>query len=308
VIVALADNCPLLGSVNTAYLNAFLTTVLQGRNCLATPPPERLFQLVDGSIEKIYGDILRQSYKRIVNTSYQRWVSHDECGDCDADAVSVFYAMATTVIVENVSSDGAWLALIAGQLRPRLKRELSGQSPFVILQQGGGIGELPKMVERIASMYGKKRPKGAPLKVVVIADGDSAAPGEESPAARQVVEAAKANAADVHILAKRSIENYVPDRALLGYADARGIRQTAQLIVGLTSIERDHYPMKRGLEERDLQPQGIFHSSLDLGVGMGDFVVDLIRNFGHMVDSGGLKVRDGKGELEELLDIIEGNV
>src|SRR5215470_17683344 len=180
VIVELAENCPLLDRGNVMHLNHFLTSVVvHGRNYLARPEPKRLIELAHQSVGDVYGEFLRQSYKKILNSG-QRWVWHDGCGGCDPAAVSKFYNMVTVVIVENISTDGAWLTLVASRLRPRLRAAMAGQSPFMDFQQAGGNGEIPKLVQRIAPRYSRLRPGGAPLKVVVVTDSDADRPGQIS--------------------------------------------------------------------------------------------------------------------------------
>jgi hypothetical protein len=276
---------------------------------LARPEPKRLIELAHQSVGDVYGEFLRQSYKTMLN-SKQRWVWHDGCDGCDPAAVSKFYNMVTVVIVENVSTDGAWLTLVASRLRPRLGEAMARQPPFVELRQAGGNGEIPKRVHGIAPTYSGLRPGGAPLKVVVVTDSDADRPGQISADAQKVLDSALRYGATVHVLAKRSIENYIPDESLLRYAETRRRRaQAARFISSLRPPARDHYPVKKGLGRQHIDaPHALYPADAPVGLGMGDFVADLLGNLEDVISASGLRARDGARELEELLDKIEENL
>jgi hypothetical protein len=145
---------------------------------------------------------------------------------------------------------------------------------------------------------------------LALTDSDAKAPGIPSKQAKNVEDTAKEVDATAHILHKRTIENYVPDESLLGYGKIRADRMSIVLqVVALSSPARDHYPLKTGLSESDIAVlPNAYPPEMPNGLGLGDFMPDLIENFFHSITEQGLRGRDGSSELDELLDKLERNL
>jgi hypothetical protein len=310
VIVSLSENCPLLRESDAVHLAHLLSTVVTGQNLLAAPSPERLDMIAPPAVWAIYREHVVQSYKNAVN-SPQYWSKHSDCGACKPESVSRFYALPTLIIVENLTTDGRWLLLVCTLLRPRLRRALAGATRYVHIEQAGGNGEIPKVVRHRAAHYASLRPAGEiPLKVVVFTDSDAKAPDAISSGAREVNSAATEVGAAVHVTVKRTIENYVPDEALRSYVATRRDRSAAaHWISSLHPPARDHYPIKDGLDRQELDAAGdLYPDGTPCRLGMGDFIADLLEHFAHEVTGHGLRHRDGVAELEQLLNLVEGNL
>ena len=307
MIVALSDECPLFHPPNEIYLHRFLLTIAARWHAIVSPSPERLQTILPQHVWSVYGGLLSRAYPIAVNSS-QSWVSHQDCGTCDAKKISMYYSLPVLVVVENAQTDGAWLRAIADRLRPSVSRRFNGNDPMISVIQAGGIGEIPKEVRRLATRYVRLRPReDLPLRVIALADSDAKEPGGLSGSAREVEKVASEVGATAHILHKRTIENYIPDDSLLAYAELRRERRAAaDQIVALSGAARDHYPIKSGLEESDLS--SIYPPGITPGLGLGDFVHDLLSNLYHSITANGLRVRDGAGELDVLLDKLERNL
>nr|BFE65903.1 hypothetical protein GCM10020063_104290 [Dactylosporangium thailandense] len=181
---------------------------------------------------------------------------------------------------------------------------------MIVIAQAGGIDEIPKELLRLAKPYLDARPdESLPLRVLAIADSDAKTPGHLSGSAREVVKTARELGATSLILQKRSIENYVPDDSLYVFAMKRRDRMpVVRQILSLSKIARDHYPMKTGLSSAEHIAAKIYPPEFPLQIGMGDFIFDLLDNFGYQVTATGLMNRDGEGELVALLAEMEKNL
>lgn len=311
MILALSEDCPIFCAESRPHLlDLFYTLVHRRRHLLAAPTPARLQELISEDVWSLYGTFLTHAAKQVVN-SPQKWVAISDCSACDAQKLAQFCALPTAVVLENTQTDGGWLAMMVRKLRPRLSGALAPQSLTLDIRTGGGVGEIPKEVARIGAVYQSIRPnEKMPLRVVALADSDSRLPGEISVGAHEVKKAAESVGAAAHILRKRTIENYIPDEALYRYAAVRRDRSAAvELVASLQSPARDHYPLKTGLTPEELVATGtMYPSGIDLGVALGDFIMDFMTSFGHDVDKNELRKRDGASELDELLDLLEENL
>lgn len=312
MILELSDTCPILVSRQAeVHLHKLLYAItIYEWHMIAVPAPSRLKEILPPHIWTVYGEYMTQAFKRSANAPGVLAV-HSDCGACDPVKMADYYSLPVVLIVENAQTDGAWFELVADKLRPRLARRMKGEHPSLTVSNAGGIGEIPKHLRRVSSTYQRARPdKGLPLRVVVMADSDARLPGQESDQARIVRHAAASEGADVHILRKRTIENYVPDQGLWDYAARRAdARAAVRHITRLVGPARDHYPIKEGLTARELsQTDNQYLASPQLGIKLGDFISDYIANFGYRIDAHELKGRDGSHELDDLLDTVERNL
>ncbi|WP_330270423.1 hypothetical protein OG205_24515 [Lentzea sp. NBC_00516] len=307
MIIALSESCPLFAPANEVHLHRFLLTIAWRWHAIADPSPNDLKKLLPPHVWSLYGSLLAREYGNLVNSS-QSWVRHSNCGNCDPEKLATFYSLPTLVVVENAQTDGGWLKAVADRLRPAVARRFSGKNAMISVSQAGGIGEIPKEVRRLAERYIAARPhESVPLRVVALADSDAQEPGKVSDSAKEVEKAADAIGATSHILQKRTIENYVPDDALLKYSDQRRERRGAvEQIVSLTGPARDHYPLKTGIDKAHMST--IYPSDLKLELGVGDFIQDFLANFYHTMSASELRGRDGIGELDDLMEKLERNL
>lgn len=279
--IALSETCPIFSESSAVALHKLLETVVTSRHILISPTPSRLKDVMPGPSWSIYGEYLKQSYKRAVNTT-RSWSSHDDCEACSPANIANFYSLPLLLIVENNASDGDWVRLVIERFRPALRGSLDGASPALDIRQAGGITEIPKELRRFATPRAAIKPRGrVPLRIVALCDSDARAPGQRSPAARAVAATAEEIGATYHVLSKRSIENYIPDDALMAYAATRAhAKEAVGYIVGLSPTQRDYYPMKDGLQSSDLDTGSIYSRDSALGLKLGDFIVDFLTTFG----------------------------
>lgn len=307
MFLALSESCPIFDQSAELHLHKFLSAAIDKRHVIVSPSPERLGQILPAYVWRLYGEYLRHGYKRSINSA--KWSGHDNCSGCDPARVAAFYSLPLVLVVENCSSDGMWVELLINKLRPDLRWSIQGPQPALDIQQAGGIGEIPKELYRIVDRRAPAAIPGACRRLVALADSDSCGPGGMSASAKAVASAAGKLGVPFHILLKRSIENYIPDEALWAYADKRADKRYAvSYILTLTGPARDYYPMKAGLNGATLATSELFPADSPVGVGLGDFIVDFLDSFSHVVEAGHLRRRDGNGELDSFLCLIEENL
>lgn len=220
------------------------------------------------------------------------------------------------VLVENRFSDGAFLdAVLAAFSAPEtLRIKASGG---LVYDSGGGVGELPKLVEDYAAKLGRR------LRAVVVRDSDARFPGDFSKEAGDTQARCAAHGVPCHILAKRAIESYVPDEVMQDWSsspDRTSVRGKVEALLRLTPTQRDHFPMKKGLREPGPDtPQE--EQALWSGVPQPDFELlrqgfqkDFVLILFDNVDARRLRTsatdealrrRDGGAELDAIVEMIE---
>jgi hypothetical protein len=182
LIIQLSESCPILVSDQAVpQLHRLLYSItIHQWHTIAIPSPDRLKKIVPAHVWEVYGTFLVQAFKRSVNSS-ETVAFHSDCGSCDPVKIADYYSLPLVLIVENITTDGALVGLVANKLRPRLARKMTGKHPALAFHQAGGIGEVPKSIRRLALIYDRARPdKDLPLRVVVLTDSDAKTPGQES--------------------------------------------------------------------------------------------------------------------------------
>jgi len=229
------------------------------------------------------------------------------CDACDPKRLVDYLELDVKLLVENATTDGAFFRMAIQHFRPPLTRLL--KHPRVVeIMQAGGIGELKKLARMTMEHRAPLILEGAPARVVAICDSDAAAPDAPCAAARALAADAAARGYGAHVLEKRSIENYIPDTALMEYADVRAhSRAAVDYILTLGRIARDHYPMKDGLDERDVAT-GLYPDEAPLGLGVGDFAEDLLTHFSHCIETSDWRARDYGDELGDVMRLLEEHI
>jgi hypothetical protein len=311
VDLALSDTCPIFKTGNERYLHRLLDRILQGWHILASPDPVRLQQLLSVETWRIYGIFLTSSYKG-ATTSFRTLAHPADCASCDVDSLSLFLNLPTVLLVENAKSDGDFIKAVANRLKPRLNGSLRGAYQSVQIYQGGGIGELPREITRISERYILHRPNGLPPRFLVVADSDAKQPGQPSGDASLVAKAARTTSIDCHILEKRSIENYIPDEALAGFARKRPhLRDAVTAITSLSGAARDHYPVKGGLPgdiSKSTEIESLYPTGFPRELGLSNFVTDFLNVSRDNLTKNNLVERDSGGDLKRLLGMLERNI
>ena len=116
-------------------------------------------------------------------------------------------------------------------------------------------------------------------------------------------------------LSKRAIENYIPDEVLQGWTDEPSGRAARPLVAALCRLkpaQRDHLPMKKrfpnrfDLSEEEALYEGIAPEDLALmkARSLRDDIIELLSTHRRYLSADALRRRDGRGELDQLVEII----
>lgn len=150
------------------------------------------------------------------------------------DAVA-YLASPAVVIVENEESDGAFLNAVLSAYG-RADIWFAMEYRWIELDHAGGYGEIEKRIERY-----NLRNLG-PSRVLVLADSDRLFPGHQSQTFTKIHEVCTRLSIPYVMLAKRTIENYLP----VGALQRSSHRSCYQAFLKLNATQRDHYNMKKG--------------------------------------------------------------
>jgi len=156
------------------------------------------------------------------------------------------------ILVENDRSDKLFLEEVARKLASDVLRErwfspgVAVDPPAVVVSGPGGHGELRPAVDRRLE---EARDRDRPVRVFVVADSDAERPGEPKDHASAIEDHCTCVGIPVHILRKRTAENYIPDRAWQRWADEpehTNVRPKVDAMLRLTPPQRDHVNLASG--------------------------------------------------------------
>jgi hypothetical protein len=244
----------------------------------------------------------------------------------DHEALAVAERLAYSalhVLVEDRESDGELLETLVEELgdpdfRAKWKRASTVTPPGVEIENAGGGGQIPDRVTRHCE---DALAAGRPLRLFVIRDRDARWPDDtrnerDLATLRKICENCGAY---LHVLRKRSAENYIPDAV---FAACRELPQNErkrpifEAFLRRSRIQRDYFPVKSGLtpsELKDGMVHGLYDESerADLELLCNRLFpkrprpLKLLRKEQRPAfTADGLRERDGDGELDELVDAL----
>jgi hypothetical protein len=170
------------------------------------------------------------------------------------------------VLVENEITDGGFLLRLLAVVDEPLVSRFTEPRPPLRFEHAGGKAEACKLVAHRAH---QATHAGVPLRLLVLADSDSRWPGHSDHDTHTLTNACEAAGAMLHVLQKRSIENYLSDRVLRDYAAAcPDVVASVEFLTSLPPVARDHYPIKHGPKMADGQPLFLSHQEAALYEGL----------------------------------------
>lgn len=209
------------------------------------------------------------------------------------------------VLVENRQNDGAFLQTVAPRpWREKLRQAI--QRRWIELEHGGGAD----MQARLATLTREEA-----LRLWAMFDSDAREPGKPSELSERLCGTCHQQKVPYHRLQRRSIENYLPVKALesWAYTGGRNRRSSRRRIVAAFSHmqpeQRHHYNMKGGFE-RDRRSPGskippMYDEHLenpDLQHGFGNDIADLFQERTFPLREEWL-AKDG--QQQEMLDMVQ---
>lgn len=230
-----------------------------------------------------------------------------------------------TILVEDRESDGTLLEIMVEELGTERMRNLWMRgfttTPRAIdIDTAGGIGSMP---QRIRRAVGDAEAESRPVRLLVLCDSDARWPGDTTQTSHTDVSNLRQECTNLsiplHILNKRTAENYIPDAVIEAVRDDD--RNTAKIdnfnaLLRRSKVQRDHFPLKDGLSG-DERTKAIEAGLYQLAEGRDLDLLEtrlfpkrprpllLLRDEHRSEFTGqGLQSRDGNNEIDTLLKII----
>lgn len=230
-----------------------------------------------------------------------------------------------TILVEDREADGVFLELLveeigSPELRSLWTRGKDVTPPAIEFENPAGLGAMPQRVERAAD---DARNQGRPLRCFVLCDSDARWPEDRDHQSYRPIaslrEACRNHSIALHVLQKRSAENYIPDavfEALRADPDYASKTDRLDAFLRLKPMQRDHFPIKDGLsdvERTAALAAGLYDSGDEAALNLlrerllpkrpRPFLL-LSEERRASFSSDGLRSRDGNGEIDTLLEAI----
>jgi len=259
---------------------------------------------------------VRSAYPRAAKLHRTIWLVSlgAKPGALAPSAAARFFGQPLHIYVENRFTDGLFLDAVMDMLAPdEFRGYLCGCEVSPIdYDGGGGFGELPKIIEAHVQ---KHAALGLPPRAVAFADSDARFPGDISTGAQTIAQSCQTHGIACLILSKRAIENYIPDEVLQGWAaepSNHAARPLVAAICRFTPEQRDHMAMKKRLpqkfatEEEQVLYAGVAEPDAAFlrQHSFNDDLIERLRTHKCHLSAKALRHRDGKGELDRLVDMI----
>lgn len=246
----------------------------------------------------------------------------------DLDSAKLADRLAHTpfrVLVEDRESDGVLLDILVEELGwPELQeywsraREITPRATEIVT--AGGKDSIPGRIER---MIRDAEEENRPPRLFVLCDSDARWPGDSSEDFQRTIlavrQACAKHGVPHHIWQKRASENYIPDQVFEAGRDQpynSGNTARFNAFLGRSREQKDYFPIKDGLQEgeRNLATvAGLYQPAEESELELLETRLfpkrpRLLRRLNEELRSAftaeGLRLRDGNGELDDLLATI----
>ncbi len=219
------------------------------------------------------------------------------------------------VLMESRFGDGQFLDAVLESLGDPETLLLKRRGALTY-DHAGGSGDLQKLVVERKSEVGTNL-----LRAVAFTDSDSRFPGDVQTNAQAVKNACASVGVPCHVLGKRAVENYLPDEVLTDWSVALSTRDRVAACLRLSATQRDHLHMKRGLPKNLLSDPNVSPAERQLYAAVAPADLKVLESGGVVSDISevlftqgtlraavtvaALRRRDGRGELDALVGLIE---
>jgi hypothetical protein len=258
----------------------------------------------------VYADMARMA--SVQTAAYTTPAERDQFVQVTADDLadhSADLCRAAVVVVEDLQNDGRHflptLAHVFGA--QRVQRALD--NGWLEVRHAGGTGRIPAVAEQAVGQFRRL------VRVVVFMDSDQEWPGHESSTMKSARKL-KALPIEVHVLACREAENYVPNKVL------RQVGRKAEAAVKVAALAKLPHQHRRHLDLKKGFPRGVIpaqraafgnvapHVVRDLRQGFGDTVLKTMFDMRLELREDDFVATDpdAADELRTLLALIESRI
>lgn len=215
---------------------------------------------------------------------------------------STYLRQPLKILVENAINDAKFLKRYLNVVDPSLVELFDSRDAPVEFDHSGGK---PEMINHLRSRAAVAVSNGIPLRLIVIFDGDSAYPSQVTTETNTVQSACVSAGVAYHVLAKRSIENYITERDLHAYAaEITDVAPAVSFILGMSGHQRDFYPYKKGFPgDREIHGQIALYAGIHVATGSHKLkrAADYMINMSKITI--GVDDLDANRSLDEFIDI-----
>lgn len=300
--ILLSEECPIFLRENRRYLLQVLVTLGNYNHAIVHPETPRLRELLGEDDWRTFGESLSSVLTRASRGPITP--APKNCERCDPASLADYLSQKTVLIVENAVSDGQFVKMVLRRIAPDVERFISAQ---VDIRTGGGISNIPRELDLLAPSHLRTVPAGMPPRFIVLVDSDRTGPDHKSRDARVAIREAEKHGVCIHVLAKRSIENYIPDAELEELFGGGPKGELLAAILALDPVHRDYFPMKYGLSQNTDAGPGLapYPSTIPRNIGLGDFVVRVLSKGMRYSSRQQIEARDHTGDLKEFATLLE---
>lgn len=176
----------------------------------------------------------------------------DEAGETSKNTIRIhpfgalfILSQPLQIIVEDETSDGGFVLWVARALGIDAFR-VAYNSGALTFRHAGGKGQLSKSAVSLSwGVWPRSTKPIRSMRLRAVAILDSDAKHQHHTPNREIRDAVEPHVAFIHVLAKRTIENYVPARFLRERIGAGG-RARIDAFLRLTHLQRSFFPLKVG--------------------------------------------------------------
>ncbi|WP_339134367.1 MAG: hypothetical protein WGN25_15195 [Candidatus Electrothrix sp. GW3-4] len=272
--------------------------------------------------------VQRGAYSTSSSLHKRSWLVTNQGNALDAltpQAAALYFTTPLRICVENEFTDRLFVEtvlffLASQELKDFLSQFEQGQKKPVEYLHGGGIDELCKLIERRVD---ESAAQGIRFRAVVITDSDTRFPSDDGDMQKKPLKLERfcqENNIPCVILRKRTIENYIPDEVLRGWADGltyQKIKGFVNAVGRLNYEQRNHMRMKKAFPERlQTTEEKFLYSSVPSqdkeALSEKDLAPDqsrrdliyLLDTHKQYLTADSLRRRDGQEELDRLVTLI----
>ncbi len=160
------------------------------------------------------------------------------------------------IMVENERNDGPFFRRYLAAVDRDLADKFNLPHPPVRFVHTGGKGEAIAQLPSKTTMW---EAVGLPPRLFGILDSDSRYPGDPGEHTTHALKVFAQRKVTLHILHKRSIENYLTDSVLQAHESVNpDIADFVAFVTSLSPHQRDHFRMKRGVQPKHAEEKSLY--------------------------------------------------
>ncbi|MCW2223167.1 hypothetical protein M2232_006699 [Bradyrhizobium japonicum] len=222
--------------------------------------------------------LAKSSFQTLASDAITLMVDNIRDGECEVDAQQktikaspydaiIILTSPLHILVENETSDGAFLLWMARLLGERIFREAYNENR-ITFRQVGGKGEMFKSAKALSQGVWQTNKNGRrpfQLRAIAVLDSDARFPNDQ-PNLQIKLETASF-VAHVHVLNRRSIENYLSAPFMRRRLARLGNMSGADAFFRMSLDQRKYFPVKDGFRSSARPPVG--QSLAEFGADQG---------------------------------------